>query len=340
MVHGAYFHQLYFLLGVLFLLGAQATFFGPVKYSILPQHLAPSELVAGNGLVETGTFIAILLGTMTGGLLISLQDGWAWVALLLLLIAVSGWVASFKIPGACSFSSELTIHWNIFTETWRNIKFSQENKSVFFSVLSNSWFWFYGSVFLAQLPSYTKYFLSGNENVVTLLLILFSIGIGIGSLLCDRLSKHKVEMGLVPFGSIGLSLFAVTLYFFSPSPHTEALLSFSTFLNIKLNWLILLNIVVLGMFGGFYIVPLYAIIQARSEPAHRSRIIAANNILNALFMVMAAIFSILALKSDITVTQLFLLTGILNAVFAVYVYHLEPEFVNRFLIWCKIIKNV
>lgn len=332
---GLYFHQLYFLLGVLFLLGMQAAFFGPVKYGILPQHLAPSELVAGNGLVETGTFIAILLGTMTGGVLISIQDGWAWVAIVLLMIAVAGWMASFKIPSACSFSPDLELHWNLFTETWRNINFARNNKSVFLSVIGNSWFWFYGSVFLAQLPSYTKYFLGGNENVVTLLLVLFSIGIGVGSLLCDRLSAHKVEMGLVPFGSMGLSLFAITLYFLSNTPHTGALLSFLAFLGFKINWLIILNVVILGIFGGFYIVPLYAIIQSRSEPAHRSRIIAANNILNALFMVMAAIFSVAALKMGATVPQLFLLTGLLNAVVAVYIYIVIPEFFIRFLIWCK-----
>lgn len=331
---GLFFHSIYFLLGVLFLLGLQATLFGPVKYGILPQQLKPQELIAGNGLVETGTFLAILIGTMVGGILISIPHiGWIILSIVMLSVSIAGWLISFGIPKVNSYTPDLNIRWNPFRETRRNIHFAKEKRSVFLSILGNSWFWFYGSVFLAQLPNYTRMYLGGSEHIVTLLLVLFSIGIGVGSLLCDRMSGHKIELGLVPFGSIGLTIFAITLFFLSHTPYTGNPLLLSEFLQIKMNWLILSNIVVLGMFGGFYIVPLFAIIQDRSEKSIRARIISANNILNALFMVLAALFSIGFLKLGLTIPQLFLLTGIINAGISIYIYTLVPEFSMRFLIW-------
>ncbi|MGH8802676.1 MAG: MFS transporter, partial [Casimicrobiaceae bacterium] len=192
------------------LLGVHSTLFGPVKYAILPQHLDNQELVGGNGLVEMGTFVAILLGTIAGGLVVAIRPhGMLWAGLLTIAIAVAGWLASRRIPHTPAVAPDLVVNWNLFTETARNLKLAHGNLVVWRSMLGISWFWFYGAIYLAQLPEFTKRVLGGDEHVFTLLLALFSIGIGVGSLLCERMSGRKVEIGLVPFGSIGLTLFAL-----------------------------------------------------------------------------------------------------------------------------------
>ncbi|HEU0289690.1 MAG TPA: MFS transporter, partial [Burkholderiales bacterium] len=277
------------LLLALFGMGAHSTMFGPVKYAYLPQHLRPEELVGGNGLVETGTFVAILLGTILGGVLIAIpHNGVVWISAVTILIAGLGYLASRAVLHSPAPSPDLAVNWNPITETWENLKFLRGNHTVFLSILGVSWFWFYGAIFLSQFPNYSKDVLGGNEHVVTLLLAVFSIGIGIGSLLCERMSGHKVEIGLVPFGSIGLTIFAVDLYFATPALSPGAAVGAIEFLREHGNWRILADLFLIGAFGGFYIVPLYALIQSRSEESHRSRIIAGNNILNAAFMVVAA----------------------------------------------------
>lgn len=330
---GLYMKSLPLLLGALFLLGLHSTFFGPVKYSILPQTLRPEELVGGNGLVEMGTFVAILAGTIISGLLVTLDNGTAWVTGLIALVAGFGLLASFYIPGAAATDPRLAFNWNPFSETWKNLRVARANRSVFLSLLGISWFWFYGALFLSQFPVYSKSVLGGNEHVVTLLLALFSVGVAAGSLLCERLSGHKVEIGLVPFGSIGLSLFAIDLYFATPHAVTQTGIGAIEFLRQSGSWRVAADLFLIGLFGGFYIVPLYALIQSRSAPSHRSRIIAANNILNAMFMVVAAGVAVLALGAGATIAQLLLLTGILNAAVAIYIYTLVPEFLLRFLDW-------
>lgn len=329
---GLYQRSLGLLLGALFLLGLHSTFFGPVKYSILPQALRPHELVGGNGLVEMGTFVAILAGTIAAGVLVALEAGTQWVIATILTVAVLGFCASLAIPRTGAADAGLRFNWNAASETWHNLVFAHRNRTVFLSMLGISWFWFYGAMFLSQFPNYSKTVLGGNEHVVTLLLALFSIGVAAGSLLCERLSGHKVEIGLVPFGSIGLSLFAVDLFFATPVAG-ELGLSLGEFLARPGTLRVMLDLFLIGLFGGFYIVPLYALIQLRSEPSHRSRIIAANNILNALFMVVAAALAALALGNGLSIPQLLLLTGILNAVVAAYIYSLVPEFLLRFLDW-------
>lgn len=321
------------LFAALFLLGLHSTFFGPVKYAILPQALAPEELIGGNGLVEMGTFVAILAGTLVAGLLVALDDGVTWVSALILAISVLGFMASLAIPGAPAAAATLTFEWNPLRETWKNLRFAKGNRTVFLSLLGISWFWFYGALFLSQFPNYSKIVLGGNEHVVTLLLALFSVGVATGSLLCERLSGHKVEIGLVPFGSIGLSVFAVDLFFASPVGVSHAGLGAWQFLAQPGAWRVALDLFLIGMFGGFYIVPLYALIQTRCEASHRSRVIAANNILNALFMVVAAGLAVLGLSAGLTIPQLLLLTGVLNAAVAIYVYTLVPEFLLRFIDW-------
>jgi 1-acyl-sn-glycerol-3-phosphate acyltransferase len=333
-VAGFYLNSLPLLFATLFLMGTQSTLFGPAKYGILPQHLDSSELVGGNALVETGTFLAILLGTMAGGILIGLNElGLLSVSLTIVGIAVLGLVASFGIPPAPATDPALKINWNPVTETWRNIRFASGNRTVFLSILGVSWFWFFGATYLTQLPVYTKENLGGTAEVVTLLLTLFSLGVGMGSLLCERLSGHKVELGLVPFGSIGITLFGIDLFFAVPGQASGALVDIAGFLQKPEGWRVVTDVVMIGLFGGLYIVPLYALIQQRSEPSHRSRVIACNNILNAAFMVTSAAVAVGLLKAGLSIPQLFLVTALFNAAVAVFIYGLVPEFLVRFMIW-------
>lgn len=341
-----------FLILLLFLMGTQSAFFGPVKYAILPQHLAEEELVGGNGMVEMGTFLAILLGTLLGGVLISYNGsatrtgepaGWpvenpgsVMVAIVIVAVAVAGWLASRRIPKAAPMDPTLRINWNMATETWRIIQTTRRHRAVFQSVLGISWFWFFGAFFLAQLPNYTKDVLGGDPQVVTLLLATFSLGIGVGSLLCERMSGRLVEIGLVPFGAIGLSLFALDLFFASPSSVGPEPLGVGEFLRQGQNWRVLADLSLLALFGGFYIVPLYTVIQHRSEPSYRSRVIAGNNILNALFMVFSAGLAIVLLGAGFTIPELFLVLAAMNAAVAVYIFRLVPEFLMRFIVWLLI----
>jgi MFS family permease len=321
----------------LFLMGLQSTLFGPVKYAYLPQHLKAEELMGGNGLVESGTFVAILLGTIMGGLLIGIPSGGAaWVSFATVMLACLGYLLSRGVPHSPAPAPDLKINWNPLTETWANLRFLRTNRTVFLSILGISWFWFYGALFLSQFPNYGKEILGGNEYVVTLLLALFSIGIGAGSLLCERMSGKKVEIGLVPFGSIGLTVFAIDLYFAAPGALQDSALGALAFMQQPGSWRVAIDLVLIGVFGGFYIVPLYALIQLRSDESHRSRVIAGNNILNALFMVGAALLAILLLEFGFTIPQLFLVTALLNAAVAIYIYTLVPEFTMRFLVWLLI----
>jgi len=321
------------LLAALFLLGMQSAFFGPVKYALLPQALSPRELIGGNALVESGTFVAILTGTIIAGILATFPGGPLLVTALILVVSIVGFCSSLAIPRAPAPTPGLTVNWNLFSETWANLRFATRDRAVFNSILGVSWFWFYGALFLSQLPNYSRVSLGGSEHVVTLLLALFSVGVATGSLLCERLSGHKVEIGLVPFGSIGLSIFAVDLFFATPGSVVQTDVGAFAFLLQQGAWRIALDLFLIGVFGGFYIVPLYALIQTRSDPSHRSRIIAANNILNALFMVVAAAVAVLMLQLGATIAQVLLMTGVFNIAVAVYIYSLVPEFLLRFLDW-------
>ena len=321
----------------LLLMGVHSTLFGPVKYSILPHALKPEELVGGNGMVEMGTFVAILLGTIAGGVLVAIEpNGPLYAGLVAVAVAVAGWLISRGVPNTGASAPNLAINWNPVTETVKNLRFAYGTRALWLSMLGISWFWFYGATFLTQFPNFAKDFLGGDEHVVTLLLALFSIGIGVGSLLCERLSGHKVEIGLVPFGSIGLTIFAVDLWFATQSLHATQLMGIRAFLAQPVHLRVVADLMLIGMFGGFYIVPLYAMIQQRSDEAFRSRIIAANNILNALFMVASAGLAIALLSAGVSIPGLFLVTGVLNAAIALFIYKLVPEFLMRFLAWLLI----
>ena len=329
--------DLWLLVAAVVGMGLHSTLFGPVKYAYLPQHLKQEELVGGTGVIEMGTFVGILLGEVLGAVLVVHKPwGISLVAFGTIAIAVIGWLFSRRIPHSPAPEPELKINWNPLTETMRNISFTRQNRPVFLSVLGNSWFWFYGAVILAQFPVYAKDYLHGDHSVFVLLLTVFSLGIGAGSLLCERLSGHKVEIGLVPFGSIGLSVFGFDLYLASQAYVNTAVVDFAAFLAQQGSLHILFDIVMIGVFGGFYIVPLFALIQTRCDRKHVSRTIAGMNIMNALFMVVAALFAMVLLRMGYTIPQIFMATSLLNAVVAAYIFSLVPEFLMRFLAWMLI----
>jgi 1-acyl-sn-glycerol-3-phosphate acyltransferase len=322
------------LLGCVFLMGLHSTLFGPVKFAYLPQVLDARELTGGNGMVEMGTFVAILLGQVAGGLLVAVpQVGHMSVAVACVLLALAGRGVAQAIPPAPATDPGLVINWNPFSETWRNLKLAHENIVVFRSLLGISWMWFFGAVFLSQFPSFAKEVLHGDEQVASLLLVVFSIGIGAGSLLCETLSRRQVEIGLVPLGAIGMSVFAIDLYFASRGLPKVAEMGLGTFVHQGAHWRVMADLALLSLFAGLYSVPMYALIQLRSQPTHRARIIAANNILNALFMIGSSILAGALLGAGFTIPQIFLFTGIANAVVAFYIFMLVPEYMLRFVAW-------
>lgn len=321
----------------LFAMGTQSAIFGPVKYSILPQALHDDELIGGNGLIEMGTFLAILAGTIGAGIMLSSGHYSYWVAGSVVLLAGVGYLTSRSIPRAHAALPELPLDWNIFRESWAILRLGlqQQTPSVSRSLLGNSWFWFLGAVYLTQIPAYAKELLHGDEGVVTLILAVFSIGIASGSMLCERLSGGKVEIGLVPFGSLGLTVFGILLWWHSGGllVSTETY-SWQALLGQSQAWWVLGDIFGIGLFGGFYIVPLYALIQARTAENERARVIAANNILNALFMVVSAIVSILFLSfAGFSIPELFLVVSLMNIAVNSYIFKIVPEFSMRFMIW-------
>jgi 1-acyl-sn-glycerol-3-phosphate acyltransferase len=322
------------LLTCTFLMGLHSTLFGPVKFAYLPQHLNERELTGGNGMVEMGTFVAILIGQVIGGLLIAIpQTGAQIVAGGCVALAILGRLVAHAIPASVATEPNLKINWNPITETWANLKLAKENTVVFRSLLGISWMWFFGAVFLSQFPSFAKEVLHGNEQVASLLLVVFSIGIGIGSLLCEVLSRRHVEIGLVPLGAIGMSIFSIDLYFASRGLPPANSLGLSAFINQAAHWRVMADLALLSLFAGLYSVPMYALIQMRSQPTHRARIIAANNILNALFMIASSVIVGMLLKSGFTIPQVFLFVGIANAVVAFYIFMLVPEYLLRFVAW-------
>jgi 1-acyl-sn-glycerol-3-phosphate acyltransferase len=308
-----------------------------VKYAILPQQLKESELTGGNALVEAGTSLAVLAGMIYGGWVIAVS-GWGITGVAVSTCAISAvaFVASRFIPTAPAADPHLRLRWNPVTETWRNVVHLTDRRTVFLSILGISWFWFYGAMLVTQFPNLARNVLSGSEQVVTVLLVVFSIGVGAGSLLCERLSGHKIELGLVPFGSLGLTVFGIDLWWATSAATPHAMVGGEAFVRDASNWRILADLALIGVFGGLYIVPLYALIQSRSDPASRSRTIAGNNIINALFIVAAALVAIVLFRVGLTIPQLILVTALLNAAVAAYIYTLVPEFLMRFMAWLLI----
>jgi len=330
-------HTLWLLIAAVAGMGIHSTLFGPVKYAYLPQHLRPDELVGGNGVIEMGTFVGILLGEVMGALLAG-HGSWGieLVAGGTLLVALLGLATSWRIPASPAPAPALKISPNIVGESIRNLAFSRKNRTVFLSMLGNSWFWFYGALVLSQFPLFAKDYLHGDHSVFVLLLTIFSLGIGSGSLLCEKLSGRKVEIGLVPFGAIGLSLFGIDLYFASVAYTNTAAVDALGLLAQSGTLRILADLLLLGVFGGLFIVPLFALIQTRCDPQHVSRTIAGMNILNAIFMVAAAGVAVLLIGQGFSIPEMFLTTALLNALVAIYIFSLVPEFLMRFLAWLLI----
>ena len=330
------------MIGVLFLMGTQSAFFGPVKYAIMPQHLSDSELTGGNGMVELGTFLAILLGTVAGAQLISkAPDGSVWpVAVVLLAVSIGGYLASRSIPFASPGDNDIVVSFNPVAQTLKLVRSTARHRVIFQSILAISWFWFMGATYLAQFPVYARDVLGGSVDVFTTLLATFSIGIALGSVLCERLSHGRVEIGLVPFGAIGLTVFGLDLVLATPAAPLNTLtgieLGVIEFILSSGSWRVLLDIFFIGMFGGFYIVPLYALIQKTSAPDRLSRAIACNNIINAFFMVLSAIVVLILLASGLSIAHLFLFMALTNALVALYIFSKVPEFFMRFMIWLLI----
>ncbi len=322
------------LLACTFLMGLHSTLFGPVKFAYMPQVLNERELTGGNGMVEMGTFVAILAGNIVGGLLVAMpQVGPTYVAVACVAAALVGRVIAQFIPAVPATDPNLKINWNPVTETIANLKLAHDNIVVFRSLLGISWMWFFGAVFLSQFPSFAKEVLHGSSQVASLLLVVFSIGIAIGSLLCETLSRRHVEIGLVPLGAIGMSVFSIDLYFASRGLPPGAELSIGQFISMSAHWRVMADLALLSLFAGLYSVPMYALIQLRSQPTHRARIIAANNILNALFMIASSVMAGALLGAKFTIPQIFLFTGLANAVVAFYIFMLVPEYFLRFVAW-------
>lgn len=311
--------QIWLLLLALFLMGVHSTFFGPIKYAILPEILHTNELMSGNALFQTGTSLAILFGMILGGAVISIShDTLIWVCLTVLIIAILGYISSRFILTQRVSASELKIDWNFFRTSWQTIQYAKDIKIIFLILMGNSWYWFYGASYLTQIPELTHKYLYASENVVSLLLTFFSVGIGVGSLLCRKIGGAEVNIKMVPVGAIGLTIFAFYLawaMYQLPVHHTLFGIH-DIFSHGLIYYHVMLAIILLGISGGFYIVPLYAMMQAYSPVSHRARVVAANNIFNAIFMVASAIFSILILSVfQLDMQILFCMTAVFSAIF-------------------------
>jgi len=320
--------NLVLLLVILFCMGAQSSFFGPVKYGILPQQLSKQELVNGNSLVEMGTFLAILLGTITGGLMISLDHGANWVAGAVIVLAIMGWIASTKIPDAPAVDPDLELNYNLLSESVKIIRQIYQYRFVFWAIIGISWFWFYGAVLLAQFPAYTKNYLHANEQVVTLLLSIFSLGIGLGSIFCGYYARQSIRrsLAMLPVGALGLTLFGLCVSWLTPAASGSGLMDIKDFIAHSENLRILAVLALLSFCGGLFIVPLYTFIQHYAPQNYRSRVVAGNNILNALFMVCAAGFAIVFLNNGGTIPRLFAFLAGINMIVCIGCY----VFISRF----------
>ena len=317
--------SVWFLMLVLFLMGAQSAYFGPIKFGILPEQLKPDELIGGNAWVQTGTFIAILLGTIAGKLVLE-QNGLYFISGLVIVMAILGWMASRSIPSTGPAAPELVVDHNVFTSTWEMLRYAASRRDIFLSILAISWFWLVGATFLAEITPFAKEVLGGDQHLATLFLVVFSIGMALGSLLCNSMLKGEVHATFVPLGALGISLFTIDLYFASRhglGTH-GSVLGIADFLDSFSGWRILTDIGLIAIAGGVYIVPLTAILQYRSSESHRARVIAANNIFNALFMVLSALGIAVMISLDLSIPEIFLVIALLNLAVAIYITRLLP----------------
>ncbi len=323
-----------YLIGVLFLMGTQSAFFGPVKFSIIPQHLRQDELMQGTGLVEMGTFAAILFGTMVGGILVAYDVN--WVSACLISCAMAGWLFSRAVPEARAANPELRINWNWLTEFKNLYTIAQQKHSILISIIAISWFWFFGAMVLAQLPNLVKYFINGDETVATLFLALFTLSVSLGSISTSMLSRSAIELGLVPVGALGMTVFSLDLGLVDYGQMSPEVVGFVGFLRTNggiSEYRVLFDLAALGVSGSFFIVPLYALLQHRSDPKTLSQVIAGNNVANAIFMVVSAAATAGLYSVGLTTPQLFLVVSVLNTALCLFVFISMPEFLFRLAVW-------
>lgn len=328
-----YFEQYFALLLLLFMMGVQSTFFGPAKYAILPQHLKTEELVGGNAIVEMGTFVAILLGTIGAGLIMQFEARVEIVSFAIVILSVLGYLSSRSIPLAPAETEPFKVSFNPISSSTSLFKVVQQNRPVYLAIAAISWFWFLGASYLTQFPNFSISSLNGDSSLVTLLLALFTLGIGLGSMMCEKLSKSRIELGIVPIGALGLSIFGIDMFFAIPQ-YPQNAISWLEFLDNSSNWRMVIDLFLIGVFGGVFIVPLYAFVQARSAAAFRARTIAVVNIMNAMFMVGSAIAGIVFLSVlELTIPQFFLVLSVMNLIVCGYVFYQVDEFAIRFVVW-------
>ncbi len=312
----------------LFALGTHSAIFAPSKYSILPQHLQQNELIGGNAILNTGTFLAILLGTIIGTMLMTLTDGVLLVSGLMMMTAIIGYIASQKIPHAPPKAAHLKFSYNIVTETWSVMKYTvSQSRDITLALLGKAWFFLIGSTFMAQFANFTKINLSGTEQILTLFLILFSVGIGIGGLCNNWLLKGKISAVFVPFASLGITLFSMDIYFASLSlfhPPAGGLINIPEFINHPENWRIIVDVFMVAFFGGLYVVPLSTILQDRTPEQTRARIMAGSSIIDSLFMVVSAVICAILIGAGLTIPQLFLGLALANGCVALYLLIKKP----------------
>jgi 1-acyl-sn-glycerol-3-phosphate acyltransferase len=321
------------LLVLLFLMGTQSAFFGPVKYALLPQQLKANELVPGNALVETGTFLAILLGTLGAGVIASADSAKYVAAICVVVFAVLGYISSRSIPEAPASAPDLKFRWQPIKQTKKTIAIAKADRTIFQALMAISWFWFLGAAYLTQFPNFTKLHLNGSESAVSFLLALFSVGIAIGSLACDKLSNHRIEVGIVPLGSLGITVFGALMATSIPATLPD-FVGFTDFVAHQALWPLFAYLLMLGVSGGIFIVPLYALMQQRAKETERAQVIAGLNIYNSLFMVGSAVLGIVCLTIlELSIPQLFLLLSVMNLLVAIYLCLQVPIFVVRFLVW-------
>ncbi|UGA55654.1 MFS transporter [Vibrio sp. VB16] len=321
------------LLLLLFLMGTQSAFFGPVKYALLPQHLKSEELLTGNALVETGTFLAILLGTLAAGIIASNDNATHVAALSVMLFSIIGYVSSRFIPKTPAANPTAKIRWQPIKQTRHTLGIAKKDSVTHKSILAISWFWFLGASYLTQFPNFTQISLHGSESAVSFLLALFSVGIAIGSQLCDKLSRNRIEYGLVPVGSMGITLFGILMAYSVPD-NLPSLTSFADFVGYRELWPTFTYLALLGISGGLFIVPLYTVMQLRAKKTECSQVIAANNIYNALFMVGSAILGIVLLGIlEMPIPEFFIFLSVINFVVVLYLFSQVPVYAVRFVVW-------
>ncbi|MDK9777182.1 MULTISPECIES: MFS transporter [unclassified Vibrio] len=321
------------MLVLLFMTGTQSAYFGPVKYALLPQVLKSEELVKGNAWVEMGTFLSILIGTLSAGLLLAIPNGTFITSCIVISLSLMGFLSSANIPSLPSKKSD-KVKFEPISGLKRTLKLAQKQRGIWMSILAISWFWFIGATYLTQFPNFAREHLFADSTVVSLLLALFSVGVATGSWLCEKLSFNQVELGILPFGILGLTIFSADLLWAVPAIESfpAHYYDVQSFVAQSSHIRVMIDLFLVGVSGGVFIVPLYAFIQSRSDEGECAQSIAANNIMNALFMVASAAVSILVLSVlDFSIVELFAILAIGNFMVAIYVYRQVPEFTQRFV---------